>query len=152
MIRRSRGAAESPLEWVARTFPVDGPHDAAQMIAAGSVLAKLCRYLAHATMPHPAGLPAPQLYSVLGELAAASGSMEQVCRQLAACANTLRTDPTLRADDMGEPRLPRELAIAARRALDAAQVMAGALARALARAQEPMARLYHDDDGAGGVR
>lgn len=126
--------------------------DPALAETAAVMVGELVRFLNHATRPSaPTTLPyASTAYRVVGSLATAAHSLEQLHQQLAVRAYELAHDPTLRHDqyrDVADSQ--RHAAAAAWKAskrLAEASGAADLVAMSLHRAQNELAPLSHDLD------
>lgn len=132
-------------ELVAQHWPTNGPHTEESLASAAMAIQELIRYMAHATIGTTlSALPfAQDGYIVVGRLAHAMSSQEQVLRQLSAWANTLAADPQLRHDSDASAAMA---AIEASEYLRDAAGRADSLGRLLGDAQSALGHLYHDVD------
>lgn len=125
-------------------LPLDGPHDANNVIAAAEVVAELVRRLNHATFPGMGTLPYPSnVDSLVSALAGATSRLPQLCRQLAARMDVFAADERLGVDNLGATLHPADVALAAESALRDAAHRADAMASALGRAGRSTSRLTY---------
>lgn len=126
--------------------------DPALAETAAVMVGELVRFLNHATRPSAATtLPyASTVYRVVGSLATAAHSLEQLCQQLAVRAGELADDPTLRHDEHRDSadchRAATAAAGTAGERLAEASGVADLIATSLHRAQNQLAPLSHDFD------
>lgn len=116
------------MDVVGAHWPMDGPHTPESVESAVVAVSELVRYLNRATLPDKGVLiEAPHGAGVIGSLATAAHRQVQLCRQLAARARTVATDPTVRHDLCGDDA-ERSRQMAARSAMVSAAALDDAAA------------------------
>jgi hypothetical protein len=133
-------------EQIAERLPelADGPDDDDTTIALARIAAEAIRALNHATMAGRGGLTDPAtVYAVLGQLAAATHRLPQLCTQLARWLDAENTAGRLACTDDGLPGAMYHLVAR----LENATRYAGLLGGALDDAQQTTARLYQPGEG-----
>ncbi|HEY2763383.1 MAG TPA: hypothetical protein VGJ13_05135 [Pseudonocardiaceae bacterium] len=134
-----------PEELVHEHWPLHGPYDAEHTIAAAATISELVRYLNYATsqgaataLPHPADVS-----SLVGNLQAAVGGLEQTLRQVAYLVEGLGVNPNLRnANNRDDQESARAEAAYAVVCLQDAAGAVNSLYQFLNHAHIPLAALY----------
>jgi hypothetical protein len=132
---------------IGQHWPLYGPFDHDRSRTAAQLLAEVVRYLHHASANRAAALPyASSVYDVVGSLAGAAASLDQVLGQLSARCAELASDPTLYDHDQrGNHALAVERAEMAREQLAVAAQAAASLHAALGAAHNHLGHLGHRD-------
>lgn len=145
------------MDIVGAHWPMDGPHTTESTESAAVAVSELVRYLTRATKPNIGALSeAPHGAGVIGVLATTAHREVQLCRQLAAWARLVATDPTVRhdlcRDDAERSRqMAARSAMVAAAALDDAAAAVGQLGARLDVAHTGIDLLsHHGEAGVGG--
>jgi hypothetical protein len=137
-----------PEEFASSNWPIDGPYDPIRLLNAWNVIAELIRYSNHASYSKNALASAPETSNITGAYQESMHKLPQFTKALAAWAERLATDPTLRHDRRrgknDGSQAASAAALNASNLLNQATMVARSLAELVGAAHQEISHLYHE--------